>query len=201
MEKIGRRELLKIGGIGAMGLVLPGWQRKRPAVPNDPNTVVVRIGNNYIGGQWYFDPAGVYIPKGQRVFWDSSKWGTTVTAFHPSNFNHELRIPENAKPFDSGVIGDNYKNTFEWTFDVEGTYDYFSRNHESMGMVGRIVVGAPRGPAETNPPGYGDKEGRAIVFPDEIKVFQALSSKEIVAKKTLALPKNFIFRSWPYSDR
>ncbi|MBI2815536.1 MAG: hypothetical protein HYX72_01210 [Acidobacteria bacterium] len=200
MRQIGRRELLKIGGIGVMGLVLPGWQRRRPTAPADA-AAVIQVGNNYIGGQWFFDPAGVYIQKGQKVFWTSSKWGATVTAFHPSNSNHELRIPENAKPFDSGIIGDSYKNTFEWQFDVEGTYDYFSRNHESMGMVGRIVVGAPGGPAEKCPPGYGDKEGRALVFPDEIKVLNALSSQEIVAKKRLALPKNFIFRAWPYSDR
>jgi len=200
-EKFARRELFKIGGIGALGMLLPEWQARRSPTAADPNVSVIHVGNNYLGGQWYFDPAGLYIQKGQKVRWESTKWGATVTAFHPANFNHELRIPENAKPFDSGVIGDSYRNTYEWTFEVEGTYDYFSRNHESLGMVGRIVVGAPGGPAEKNPLGYGSAEGRAVVFPNEIKVFEALPSQEIVAKKTVALPKDFLFRPWPYGDR
>ncbi len=198
MRQIGRRELLKIGGVAAMGLVLPGWQRKKP--PADPNTVVVSIENSYVTGRWYFEPAGVYIQKGQKVLWTSNKTGASVTAYHPSNFNHELRIPENAKPFDSGLLGDFDRNTFEWTFDVEGTYDYFSRMHEPLGMVGRIIVGAPGGPAEENPPGYGGKEGRAVVFPAEIKAFQALPAKQIMAQKTLGLPRDLNSRAWPYSD-
>lgn len=199
MKQINRRELLKIGSVAAMGFVLPGWQSKRGA-PADPNTVIVRIGQSYVTGTWWFEPAGVYIQKGQKIRWNSNKTGASVVAFHPSNFNHELRIPENAKPFNSGQLGDFDNNTFEWTFDVEGTFDYFSRMQESLGMVGRIVVGAPGGPAEKNPPGYGGKEGRAVVFPEEIKVFQALSSQEIVAKKTLEVPKNLNVRAWPYSD-
>jgi plastocyanin len=197
--KFGRRELLKIAGAGAMGVVLPGFQAKKPSPKDDPNTVVIRIGNNYIGGQWYFDPFVVAIEKGQKVFWESSKWGTTISAYHPSNWNHELRIPENAKPFNSGLLGDNYQNTFEWTFDVEGTYDYFSRNHEERGMVGRIIVGKPGGPAETRPPGYGDKDGKAYVWPNQIKVFKAMPpSAEVVQKKTIAFPKNLLFRDYPY---
>ena len=196
--KIGRRELLKIGGLGVMGLVLPGWQSK-PGASADPNTILVRLENNYGAGTWYFEPAGIYIQKGQKVRWNSTKTGASVTAFHPSNFNHELRIPENAKPFDSGLMGDFEKNVFEWTFDVEGTYDYFSRMHEPLGMVGRIIVGAPGGPAE-KPPGYGGAEGRAVVFPAEVNSFQELASKQIMAQKTLQLPKNLNLRAWPYSD-
>ncbi len=199
MRQISRRELLKIGGIGAAGLVLPGWQKKESA-SNDPNTVIVHLGQSYVTGKWWFEPAGLYIQKGQKVRWDSSKTGASVVAFHPSNFNHELRIPENAKPFNSGQMGDFEDNVFEWTFDVEGTYDYFSRMQESLGMVGRIVVGTPGGPAEKNPPGYGGREGRAVVFPEEVKVFQALPSKEIVAKKTLEVPSNINVRNYPHSD-
>lgn len=198
MKQISRRDLLKLGGIGATGLVISGWQGK-PAAPADPNTVIVHMENSYVTGRWYFEPAGIFIQKGQKVRWNSTKTGASVTAFHPSNFNHELRIPENAKPFDSGLMGDFEKNVFEWTFDVEGTYDYFSRMHEPLGMIGRIIVGAPGGPGE-KPPGYGGSEGRAVVFPAEVNAFQALASKEIVDKKTLQLPKNINVRAWPYSD-
>ena len=198
MKQISRRDLLKIGGMGATGLLLTGMQSK-PKAPADPNTVVIHMENSYVTGRWYFEPAGVFIQKGQKVRWDSTKTGASVTAFHPSNFNHELRIPENAKPFDSGLMGDFENNVFEYTFEVEGTYDYFSRMHEPLGMIGRIIVGAPGGPGE-KPPGYGGAEGRAVVFPGEINAFQALSTKQIMDKKTLSLPKDLNLRAWPYSD-
>jgi len=77
-------------------------------------------------------------------------WGGSVTAFHPSHDNHELRIPEGARPFDSGILieGDNPRARFEWIFEEEGTYDYYSRRQERLGAVGRIVVGSPGGPGE-----------------------------------------------------
>jgi plastocyanin len=155
-----------------------------------------------VRGQWFFNPVGLFIEKGDTVRWMNGKFGTTVTAFHPSNANHELRIPKNAKPFDSGVLGyeaEKYR-PFEWTFDVEGTYDYFSRTHEPVGLVGRIVVGAPGGPAEENPPGYGAREGRAPVFAAQKKLLAALRSADIVAKKSIAYPRDVVVRSYPFGE-
>ena len=205
-----RRDLLKGMGLGVVVIALPGWEgfavaqeeaggRPATAAGDGPE---IKINNNYARGQWFFDPAGLYVPKGQKVRWLGTKWGATVTAFHPSNYNHELRIPEGAKPFDSGLIGEdsNRYNSFEWTFDVEGTYDYFSRNHEVLGMVGRIVVGSPGGPAEKNPPGYGGREGRAPVFPAQAKMLEALPSAQIVAKKIIPYPRDVVVRSFPYGD-
>lgn len=201
--KIERREILKGLGFGALVIALPGWQGRqgRSASETESGGAVIGIETNYTRSQWYFEPTGLFIQKGQKVRWTTStKWGGRVSAFHPSNFNHELRIPENAKPFDSGLIGQTYQNTFEWTFDVEGTYDYFCLNHEILGMVGRIVVGHPGGPAETNPPGYGAREGRAPLFPTEIQVFEACPSQEIVAKKHVPFPAKLVGRSFPYGD-
>ena len=197
--KIHRRDILKGWGMGALALSLPGW--RLTAWGAEPEAAVVTIGNNYRLGQWFFNPAGLYIQKGQTVRWESRKWGTTVTAFHPSNDNHELRIPENAEPFDSGLLGQAIQNTFEWTFDVEGTYDYFCRYHEVLGMVGRIVVGSPGGPAEENPPGYGGREGRAPVFTPQAKLFAAIPSQQIVEKKTISYPRDLLVRTYPYGDR
>lgn len=196
--KIHRRDILKGWGMGALALSLPGW--RLTALGAEPEAAVITIGNNYRLGQWFFNPAGLYIQKGQTVRWESRKWGTTVTAFHPSNDNHELRIPENAKPFDSGLIGQTIQNTFEWTFDVEGTYDYFCRYHEILGMVGRIVVGSPGGPAEQNPPGYGAREGKAPVFPSQAKLLAALPSQQIVENKTISYPRDLLVRTYPYGD-
>jgi hypothetical protein len=135
------------------------------------------------------------------VRWLNGKFGPTVTAFHPSNFNHELRIPKDAKPFDSGMLGyeaEKYR-PFEWTFDVEGTYDYFSRTHEPLGLVGRIIVGRPGGPGE-EAPGYGAKDGRAPVFEAQKRMLAALRSADIVAKKTIAYPRDVVVRQFPFGD-
>lgn len=58
------------------------------------------------------------------------------------------RIPEDATAFDSGTIS---QGSFEHTFETPGTYDYYCIPHKSIGMVGRIVVGSPGGPAEESP--------------------------------------------------
>ena len=202
-SKINRRDLLKACGLGIAALHLPGFKIEVLGQRREAPVVEVTINSVYIRGQWFFEPAGLYIEPGTTVRWVPNKWGATVTAFHPSNANHELRIPENAEPFDSGLIGEDSirYNRFEWTFDVEGTYDYFSLHHEPLGMVGRIVVGRPGGPAETNSPGYGGREGRTPVFPAQAKLLEFLSSQDIAAKKTVPYPTDLLVRTFPYTSR
>ena len=55
---------------------------------------------------------------------------------------HSLRIPEQATPWDSGLMTTKGAH-FDFTFTVEGVYDYFCLPHENDEMVGRIVVGKP----------------------------------------------------------
>jgi len=147
--------------------------------------VKIRIALNYGRGLWYYDPVGVYIDPGDTVEWTALRWTPTVTAFHPDNDNHELRIPEGARPFDSGMLAT--METFRWTFDVEGTYDYYSKYHEAVGLIGRIVVGRPGGPGE-NPPRYGGSEGRSPIYRLGMRVFNVLDSREIAEKKTVPFP-------------
>ena len=112
----------------------------------------------------------------------------TITAYHPDNDNHELRIPEGAKPFDSGDPPYGKSGVaFSVKFDMEGTYDYFTRWEEWRGMVGRIVVGKPGGPGE-KPWGYGNKEGRKVVPPEVLKRVKLMDSQEIVKKKAIPFP-------------
>jgi plastocyanin len=182
------------------GVVVVNW-RVEPALAQraivDPGGLAVGINSRYETGQWFFEPMGLFIEPGQTVRWTANNWGATVTAFHPANGNHELRIPESAQPFDSGILGDIYNKEFEHTFTVPGTYDYFATHHEVLGLMGRIVVGKPGGPGEM-PLGYGGREGRAPVFPDMQTLFKRLNSQEIVQKKRVPFPRDILVRRPPY---
>jgi plastocyanin len=112
-------------------------------------------------GKTYFDPAGVSIAPGDRVRWIQLSGFHSITAYHPSNDNHELRIPASATPWDSDILLADYPNrgaTFEHVFTVPGVYDYFCKPHEMAGMVGRIVVGNPGDGPGTKPFGYAPNE-------------------------------------------
>ncbi len=107
------------------------------------------------GGQFAFDPAGLRVQLGDTVLWFNLGDNHSTTAYHPGN-GKELRIPEGAEPWDSGILGIGDAGfTFEYTFTVEGTYDYYCMPHEFLGMVGRIVAGRPGGPAEEKPLNVG----------------------------------------------
>src|SRR5689334_3465214 len=113
---VSRREILKTLRASA-GLLLP-YLTSRSAIAQD-NITEVRVESFYPRGQWFYEPAGLYIPLGSKVRWVANDYGATVTSFHPSIDNHELRIPEKATPFDSGVMAryGRYR-IFEWTFEV-----------------------------------------------------------------------------------
>ncbi len=191
-QRVNRRSFMQAAGMGSLALASIG--RVFSQTPELPE---IRIRSNYPQGLWYYDPVGLYLNPGQTVRWICTKFGATVTAFHPDNDDRELRIPEGAQPFDSGLLGDDVNNTFEWTFEVEGTYDYFSRNHEVLGLVGRIVVGRPGGPAE-RPLGYGGREGWAPIFPNAREVLELVSSQEVVEKKLIRYPTRKFGRRFPY---
>jgi plastocyanin len=122
-----------------------------------PRVIEVRMTMSKDGTQPYFDPIGVRIQPGDTVRWVQISNYHTVSAYHPQNGNHELRIPEQAKPWSSTVLLAEYPakgSTFEYRFTVEGVYDYFCQPHEAAGMVGRIVVGTPGNGPGTRPFGY-----------------------------------------------
>ncbi len=187
--QVSRRDFFLRSGIGALigGRIL--------TTTSAEVAVQIELEKNEPLGLWVFDPVGVYIQPGQTIRWNNHKWGASVTAFHPGNENHELRIPEGVAPFDSGTMADEWNNTFEMRFDVEGTYDYFSRNQEVLGMVGRIIVGRPGGPGE-RPLGYGGRQGRTPMYKKAIRVFQYASSERIVKEKRLPFPQELFGRRY-----
>lgn len=105
----------------------------------------------------FFDPIGIKVEAGTTIRWVLGKSYHSVTAYHPSNGNYELRIPEAAEPFHSGILI-HPGATFEVTLTVPGVYDYLCIPHEAAGMVGRIIVDEPIGPG-TRPFGYDPGQG------------------------------------------
>ena len=131
------------------------------ATPATAATVEIKLVQTP-AGETYFDPAGVHIAPGDTVRWVQLSGFHSIAAYHPSNDNHELRIPASAKPWDSGVLlADDPKRAaaFEHVFTVPGVYDYFCKPHEMAGMVGRIVVGDPGDGPGTKPFVYAPGKG------------------------------------------
>ncbi len=184
-----RRDFLRLAGVGTFGLsTLVEFAGGQSTIKK------INLQRNYAAGRYYYDPLGLYIARGETVQWSARSEGFSVSAYHPDNDNHELRIPEGAKPFDTGIMPAG--GSLEWTFDVEGTYDYYSQRQEVIGMVGRIVVGSPGGPGE-RPLGYGSREGRAPIFREARKVFEFARAEEIVRRTTIPYPVKELERRFP----
>jgi plastocyanin len=133
-----RRSLLTAGGLALAGLAAPASLRAA-GVPE------IRMRATPRGEDVWFDPIGLWVPRGQTVRWVLHHDVHTTTSYHPKNDHHSLRIPEGAEPWDSGFLVKPGAH-FEVTFTVEGVYDYYCMPHEQAGMVGRIIVGRPDGP-------------------------------------------------------
>jgi plastocyanin len=100
-------------------------------------------------GSSFYRPEELRVGRGETVVWrNTGARRHTVTAY-------EDGIPDGAAYFASG--GDDTESaardawergngaldpgeTFEHTFEVSGTYDYFCIPHVRMGMEGRVVV-------------------------------------------------------------
>lgn len=147
-----------------------------PPSPDEegPQTHVVLM--RVEGGRFVFDPVGLFVRAGERVLWLNLGDNHSTTAYHPQN-GKELRIPEGAEPWDSGILGLADKPLkFEHIFRVEGTYDYYCLPHEFLGMVGRIVVGRPGGPAEEKPLSLGLPEAAQEEMPSTAAVMTGVGN-------------------------
>lgn len=98
----------------------------------------------------YFDPKGLLVEAGTTIRFINVSGSHSATAYHPE-YGMALRIPEKATPWDSGLYTEP-DETFEVTLETEGVYDYYCTPHESLGMVGRIIVGEPHSGPGTSPP-------------------------------------------------
>jgi plastocyanin len=152
--------------------------------------VIIHMVESPDGTEVYFDPVGLHISPGQKVRWVQVRGYHSTTSYSPSNDNHELRIPEGAEPWDSGILQTHAPekgSTFDHTFIQEGVYDYFCRPHEAAGMVGRIVVGRPLDGPGTRPFNYAPQKGWKPVPLQAQKAFPPISlilEKGVVHFKT-----------------
>lgn len=102
----------------------------------------------------YFDPVGLYLKPGDSVRFVTKSGNHSATAYHKGNIYAETnRIPKDAPTWGSKVLqkGESYEHTFK----TDGTHDYYCIPHKTLGMVGRIIVGKPGGPAEGSMPPDG----------------------------------------------
>ncbi|AFK18233.1 halocyanin precursor-like protein [Haloferax mediterranei ATCC 33500] len=93
-----------------------------------------------------FEPRLTHVAVGGTVVWTLESGDHDSTAYHPDTYGPN-RIPPDAEPWASETMS-AVGETFEWTFDTPGVYDYVDTQavctaHEQIGNVGRIVVGNP----------------------------------------------------------
>ncbi|AJF24461.1 halocyanin [Haloarcula sp. CBA1115] len=101
----------------------PQGQTIRDLRYNDPPTVYLGI-----TGTKSFAPPAIKVTPGTTVTWD---WIGDET---------EHNVVAIDGTFDSGQPIAEAGNTFEYTFETEGTYKYVSEPHEEVGMKGVVVV-------------------------------------------------------------
>ncbi len=107
------------------------------------------------GREYYFDPIGLFVEAGATVAWEIRSGTHSSTAYSRTNNGvSETRIPDGADAWDSTVLAGRGAS-HSHTFVTPGTYDYFCVPHDSLGMVGRIVVEEPGGPATGSMPPHG----------------------------------------------
>ena len=98
----------------------------------------------------YFEAANITVPA-----------GTTVTWVQNGNNPHTTTSYDGL--WDSGILPAGSGQSFSFTFNEPGTYEYFCRPHENQGMVGSVTVTGGGGGAQDT--GQMKVEGTAPLPP------------------------------------
>jgi plastocyanin len=127
-----------VGGLGA-GLV--GSLSGCLSAPSFPRADVVAGAD----GENAFEPAELTVAVGEGVVWGFASAGHHVCC-RPAD-SDTVSLPPDADGFASYGPDESPEGslvprgeTFEYTFDVPGQYDYVCIPHESLGMTGTINV-------------------------------------------------------------
>ena len=173
-----RRRFITTGGLALADLALPRLSRAA-------DLIEVHMSNNASRVKAWFEPVGLHIKPGQTVRWILDMDVHSTAAYHPKNAMHSLRIPEEATPWDSGLMTTKGSH-FDHTFTVEGVYDYFCLPHENDEMVGRIIVGKPGNGPGTLPFDYfKGKPGTEHWLPVSAVARKVFPSIQTIMAKTI----------------
>ncbi len=95
----------------------------------EPGTVAV--GPN---GEFVYDPKELTVAVGDTVTWEwESNTHNIVVESQPAEADWPGTEGGATKTYDEGY-------TYEYTFEVPGTYEYYCSPHRNVGMVGTVVV-------------------------------------------------------------
>jgi plastocyanin len=89
----------------------------------------------------HFEAHVVRVTNGGTVRWTNESGSHSTTAYAPANDKPQL-VPDGAASWDSGVLTAEGA-TFEHTFETDGVYHYYCTPHETLGMIGSVIVGEP----------------------------------------------------------
>jgi len=156
-----RRDVLKTGGIaltaGMIGLAgCSSSDAETPEQTGGPDasgdTTIDMVTNS---GSYYFDPIGLHVESGTTVTFINQEGSHSTVAYKDGvGQATTTRLPDGADSWESSILTESGA-TVDHTFETAGTYDYFCGPHKALGMVGRIVVGEPGGPADGSMPPDG----------------------------------------------
>src|SRR5215208_6813003 len=110
------RRLLQLATLSLVALLVFA-----PSAWAQGQEVTVRMEDNF------FEPANITVEP-----------GTTVTWVQSGNNSHTTTSYDGL--WDSGLLPGGSGQTFSFTFNTPGTYRYFCRPHEAVGMVGTVTV-------------------------------------------------------------
>jgi len=96
--------------------------------------VTVEVGVQNGDGPYGFGPAAVRVSPGTTVTWEWNGEGGSHNVVHTDG------------AFESELVAEA-GHTFSYTFETEGTYEYYCSPHEALGMKGAVVVGGSGGGA------------------------------------------------------
>ena len=135
-HQLSRRQFIsRTGGLAvALGLV-PLIQGCGSSAESKSDDLEIEM-NDELG----FEPKELTIEVGQTVIWKNVGKMVHTSTNDPSKAQkteHSV-LPQGAPAWDSGLLRTG--QTWTHTFDVAGDYSYFCVPHESMNMVGKIVV-------------------------------------------------------------
>ena len=115
----------------------------RPPLAKAAEPLVMQMKGSPRGDRVAFVPIGLAVAPGTTIRFVNRDAGNshTATAYHPDILDRPRRIPDTARPWDSGLLLPDEE--FEVTLTIPGVFDLYCQPHEHAGMVARIVVGRP----------------------------------------------------------